>query len=60
MAFIAPSADGISLDDLKLYNEAGASRLVLFSQRDAILMANGKAIEVIRRIAPTVERADHL
>jgi probable F420-dependent oxidoreductase len=60
MAFIAPGEDGISLDDLKFYNEAGASRLVLFSQRDAIAMANGQALEVIRRIAPTVERAEHL
>jgi probable F420-dependent oxidoreductase len=60
MAFIAPGEDGISLDDLKFYNEAGASRLVLFSQRDAIAMANGQALEVIPRIAPTVERAEHL
>jgi len=60
MAFIAPGEDGLSLDDLKFYHEAGAGRLVLFSQRDAIAMANGKALEVIRRIAPTVERAARL
>jgi probable F420-dependent oxidoreductase len=60
MAFVAPSEDGLSLDDLKVYQEAGASRLVLFSQRDAIKMANGQSLDVIRRIAPTVERAAHL
>lgn len=60
MAFVAPREDGLSLDDLKAYDEAGAERLVLFSQRDAIKMANGQALDVIRRIAPTVERAAHL
>ena len=56
-AFVAPGDDGLSLEDLKLYKAAGAHRLVLFSQRDAIRIANGRALEVIRRIAPTVERA---
>ena len=60
MAFVGPGEDGLSLDELKFYDEAGASRLVLFSQRDAIAMANGKALDVIRRVAPTVERAAHL
>ncbi|HTT76565.1 MAG TPA: LLM class F420-dependent oxidoreductase [Candidatus Binataceae bacterium] len=60
MAFVAPHEDGVSLDTLKVFQEAGASRLVLFSQRDAIKMANGQALDVIRRIAPTVERAAHL
>jgi probable F420-dependent oxidoreductase len=60
MAFVPPREDGLSLDDLKAYQESGAERLVLFSQRDAIKMANGQALEVIRRIAPTVERATHL
>ncbi len=55
--FAAPGDDGISLEDLKLYKAAGVHRLVLFSQRDAVRMANGRALEVIRRIAPTVERA---
>ena len=59
MAFVPPREDGLSLDDLKAYNEA-VSRLVLFSQRDAIKMANGQALDVMRRIAPTVERAAHL
>jgi len=60
MAFVPPREDGLSLDDLKAYNEAGVERLVLFSQRDAIKMANGQALEVIRRIAPAVERAAHI
>lgn len=59
-AFVDPGDDGVSLENLKGYQEAGAHRLVLFSQRDAIKMANGRALEVIRRIAPTLERAHHL
>ena len=55
-AFVAPAEDGISLEDLKLYQEAGAHRLVLFSQGDAIKMAAGKTLEIVRRLAPTVER----
>ena len=56
-AFVAPAEDGISLENLKLYREAGAHRLVLFSQGDAIKMAAGKTLEIVRRLAPTVERA---
>ncbi|MGO9604210.1 MAG: LLM class F420-dependent oxidoreductase [Candidatus Binataceae bacterium] len=59
-AFIGPAEDGISLEDLKLYNDAGAERLVLFSQSDAIKMAAGKTLEIARRLAPTVERAEHV
>jgi probable F420-dependent oxidoreductase len=59
-AFVAPGDDGIALEELKLYRDAGADRLVLFSQRDAIRMANGRTLEVVRRLAPTVERAQHL
>src|SRR5208282_1789794 len=59
-AFVAPAQDGISSEDLKLYQEAGADRLVLFSQGDAIEMAAGKTLEIVRRLAPTVERAEKL
>jgi len=59
-AFIGPAEDGISLEDLKLYHDAGADRLVLFSQGDAIKMAAGKTLEIARRLAPTVERAEHV
>jgi hypothetical protein len=31
-----------------------------FSQHDAIASANGKTLDIIRRIAPTIERAQHL
>jgi len=58
--FAAPGYEGISLDELKRYKEAGVDRLVLFSQRDAVRMAHGRALEVIRRLAPTVERAQHV
>ncbi len=58
--FVGPGEDGISAEDLKLYKEAGAHRLVLFSQGDAIKMASGKTMEIVRRLAPTVERAAKL
>jgi alkanesulfonate monooxygenase SsuD/methylene tetrahydromethanopterin reductase-like flavin-dependent oxidoreductase (luciferase family) len=58
--FAAPPDEGISLDDLKRFKEAGVDRLILFSQRDAVRMAHGRALEVIRRLAPTVERAQHV
>ena len=56
-AFVSPGDDGISLEDLKLYKATGVHRLVLFSQRDAVRSANGRALEVVRRLAPTVELA---
>ena len=59
-AFIAPTEDGISMEDLQRYKEGGADRFVLFSQSDAIKMAAGKTLEIVRRLAPTVERADHI
>jgi probable F420-dependent oxidoreductase len=58
--FTAPGDEGISLDELKQYKDAGVDRLILFSQRDAVRMAHGRALEVIRRLAPTVERAQHV
>jgi len=59
-AFVAPAEDGISSDDLQAYKDAGASRLVLFSQGDAIKMAAGQTLRLVRRLAPTVERAARL
>jgi probable F420-dependent oxidoreductase len=59
-AFAPPHDDGLSTDELKFYQDAGANRLVLFSQRDAIASANGKALDIIRRIATTIDRAQHL
>jgi len=59
-AFVAPHQDGLSADELKFYRDTGANRLVLFSQRDAIACANGQALDFIRRIAPTLERAQRI
>jgi len=59
-AFVAPHQDGLSADELKFYRDAGANRLVLFSQRDAVSSANGQALEIVRRIAPTLERTQHI
>jgi len=58
--FIGPREDGISSEDLKAYQEAGAERLILFSQGDAIKMAAGQTMAIVRRLAPTVERAAKL
>jgi alkanesulfonate monooxygenase SsuD/methylene tetrahydromethanopterin reductase-like flavin-dependent oxidoreductase (luciferase family) len=59
-AFVAPHQDGLSADELKFYRDAGTNRLVLFSQRDAVASADGQALEIIRRIAPTLDRAGHI
>jgi len=59
-AFVAPHQDGLAADELKFYKDAGANRLVLFSQRDAVASANGQALDIIRRIASTLERAQHI
>jgi hypothetical protein len=57
--FVAPGEDGISLDNLRFFKDAGAHHLIMFSQKDAIKMAAGKTMEIVRRLAPTVERAVH-
>ena len=55
------NGDGVlSADELKFYRDAGANRLVLFSQRDAVASANGQALEIVRRIAPTLDHTQHL
>jgi len=59
-AFVPPGENGVSSEDLKGYQDAGVQRLILFSQRDAIKIANGRTLEVIKRVAPTVERAAKL
>lgn len=57
--FVAPRDDGISLDDLKFFKDAGADHLIMFSQKDAIKMAAGEALKIVRRLSSTVERAQH-
>ena len=56
-AFVAPARTGSHRKTSSCISEAGAHRLVLFSQGDAIKMAAGKTLEIVRRLAPTVERA---
>ena len=48
---------GPSLDDLKRYRDAGATRIILFSQAIAAQTAAGHALDFIKRFAPAVERA---
>jgi hypothetical protein len=40
-ALVDPRESGPSLDDLRLYKEAGASRIIIFSQRMGIATADG-------------------
>jgi probable F420-dependent oxidoreductase len=56
-ALVDPQEHGPSLDDLKRYADAGASRVVLFSQRMAIAIADGAALEFIKRFEPVVEQS---
>jgi len=45
-----------SLDDLKRYRDAGASRFIPFSQKMGSDSAAGKAPEQLKHFAPLVER----
>jgi probable F420-dependent oxidoreductase len=55
--FVDPGTDGLSLDDLKRYQDAGVKRIIFFSQAIAAQTAAGKALDFIKRFAPGVERA---
>lgn len=59
-ALVDPRESGPSLDDLRQYAEAGASRVILFSQKIGIAMADGGALDLIKRFEPVVERAQRL
>ena len=54
---VDPGEDGPSRDQLKAYREAGAHRLILLSQQAVAATADGKALELVQRFAPVVERA---
>jgi hypothetical protein len=54
--FVDPESE-LSPAALTAYRCAGASRLVLFSQKAAAEIADGAAPEWIERTAPIVERA---
>jgi probable F420-dependent oxidoreductase len=56
-AIVDPRDNGPSADEIKQYRDAGASRLVLFSQKIGVETAAGKAPELIRKFAPVIERA---
>ena len=59
-ALVDPKGGTLSVDELNAYREAGATRLVLFSQHMAAEMAGGHTAMWIERIAPIVERAKRL
>jgi alkanesulfonate monooxygenase SsuD/methylene tetrahydromethanopterin reductase-like flavin-dependent oxidoreductase (luciferase family) len=56
-AIVDPRDGGPSVDDLKRYRDAGASRVVVYSQQTRQDDADGKALEVVKRLAAVVERA---
>jgi len=56
-AIVDPRDGGPSVDDLKRYRDAGASRIVIYSQQTRQDDADGQALQVVKRLAPIVERA---
>jgi probable F420-dependent oxidoreductase len=56
-AIVDPREDGPSVEELRAYKEAGASRVMVFSQKLGIAMADGAALDLVKRYAPVVERA---
>ncbi|NOT54547.1 MAG: LLM class F420-dependent oxidoreductase [Deltaproteobacteria bacterium] len=59
-AFVDPLEGTLSTDTLKAFRDAGASRIVLFSQAFAQEIANGNALGCIARVAPVIERARNI
>jgi hypothetical protein len=59
-AIVDPRDGGPSLDDLKRYRDAGANRIVVYSQQTRQDDADGKALETVKRSAAIVERAQHV
>jgi len=56
-AIVDPRDGGPSVDDLKRYRDAGANRIVVYSQQTRQDDADGQALQVVKRLAPIVERA---
>lgn len=56
-AFIDPKDGTLSADEMKAYRDAGASRIVLFSQPFAKAIATGQAMACIDTVASVVEAA---
>ncbi len=59
-AFVDPLNGALSADTLKAFREAGASRIVFFSQPFVQEVATGNALAAIDRVAPILERARKL
>lgn len=57
---VDPHENGPSADELKQYRDAGAQRVILFSQKIGVETAAGKTIEHLRKFAPVVERAGRI
>ncbi len=56
-ALVDPKEGELSTEELQAYRDAGASRLVLFSQPMVKEMAEGQALTWVKRTAALVERA---
>jgi probable F420-dependent oxidoreductase len=54
---VDPKEGGPSGDELKRWRDAGAGRIILLSQQTVAETADGKALELIKRFTPVVERA---
>ncbi len=59
-ALVDPQNGALSADTLKAFREAGASRIVFFSQPFLQEIATGNALAAIDRVAPILERAQKL
>ncbi len=59
-AIIDPRNGTVSVNDLKRYRDAGAQRIVVYSQQTRQDDADGKGLEVVKRSASIVERAQHV
>ena len=59
-AIIDPRDGAVPLDELKRYRDAGANRIVVYSQQTRQEDADGKGLEVVKRAASIVERAQHI
>ncbi len=59
-AIIDPRDGTVSVDELKRYRDAGANRVVVYSQQTRQEDADGKGLEVVKRSARIVERAQNI
>jgi isopentenyl diphosphate isomerase/L-lactate dehydrogenase-like FMN-dependent dehydrogenase len=59
-AILDPHDGGPSVDDLKRYRDAGVHRIVVYSQQARQEDADGKALEVVKRLSVIVERGQRV